>query len=103
AIGSSVSREQIVRSIVHPSEQFPPQYQAWYIRTKDGDVTQGLQLDHAAKGLELLTTAGRFEFFAAENVESYGPMSRSLMPDGLEQTMTVTEFRDLVAFLESRR
>lgn len=102
-LSSSVSREQIVRSIIRPSESFPPQYQAWFIRTKDGEATYGLQLDHASKGLELLTTTGKFEFFATENIESYGPAPRSLMPDGLEQTMTVSEMRDLVSFLQSNR
>jgi putative membrane-bound dehydrogenase-like protein len=103
AFASSVSREQIVRSILHPSEQFPPQYQAWFIRSKDGDITQGLQLDHASNGLEILTTSGKFEFIPSEKIDSYGPLPRSLMPDGLEQTMTVSELRDLVAFLESCR
>jgi hypothetical protein len=34
-------------------------------------------------------------------VEEYGASKRSLMPDGLENALTVHEFRDLVTFLES--
>ena len=99
AIARSVGREQIVRSILRPSEQFPPQYQAWFIKTKDGEVHEGLQLDHEAGGLELLMRSGRFEKFPTRDIDSYGVLPRSLMPDGMEQTMTVGEFRDLVAFL----
>jgi hypothetical protein len=34
-------------------------------------------------------------------VEEYGAPKRSLMPNGLENALTVHEFRDLVTFLES--
>jgi putative membrane-bound dehydrogenase-like protein len=100
-IGQSVSRAQIIHSILRPSDQYPPQYQSWFIETRDGETHEGLQLDHAAGGaLVLFTTSGRFERFEAKDVSSYGVRPRSLMPDGLEQSMTVAEFRDLVAFLE---
>lgn len=89
---------------MRPSDDYPPQYQAWFVRTKDGEEHQGLQLDHKARGaVELLTVAGQFQHFSADELDSYGALPRSLMPDGLEHAMTVTEFRDLVAFLESSK
>lgn len=100
ALAQSVSREQVLRSILRPSDQFPPQYQAWFIRTKDGEIHEGLQLDHRGNGdLELLMRSGEFELFRARDIEAYGTSPRSLMPDGLENTMTVAEMRDLLQFL----
>ena len=101
-IGQSVDRAQIIHSILRPSDDFPPQYQAWYVVTEDGDVHQGLQLDHKSRGaIELQTTDGVTRHFDGDEIESYGVMQNSLMPDELENTMTVAEFRDLVAFLAS--
>jgi putative heme-binding domain-containing protein len=103
-IASSVDRASIARSILRPSEEFPPQYQVWFIETKDGELHEGLQLDHKAGGaLELTTASGGVQFFPAKVIVRYGTKPRSLMPDGLEQTMTVEEFRDLLAFLETRK
>jgi putative membrane-bound dehydrogenase-like protein len=103
-IGQSVNREQIIQSILRPSEQFAPQWQAWFVELADGDVQQGLQLDHKSGGdIELFTTDGVTRRFRAAEIASYGVLPNSLMPDGLEDAMTVTEFRDLVAFLESLR
>jgi len=102
-LSQSVSRSQIVHSILRPSDAFPPQYQVWFIKTKDGEEYEGLQLDHTAGGLELWLTSGKFEQFRSDQVESYGARARSLMPDGLENTLTTGEMRDLVSFLESLR
>ncbi|MBI1175945.1 c-type cytochrome [bacterium] len=101
-VGQSTSRAQIIHSILRPSDQFPPQYQAWFVELKNGDYFQGLQLDHRNHGdIELYTTEGITRHFNGPDVERYGVLQRSLMPDGLEQTMTVSELRDLVAFLAS--
>jgi len=101
-LGQSVSREQIIHSIIRPSDQYPPQFQAWFVDLKKGDYYQGLQLDHKSKGaIELYTTEGITRHFNGEDIASYGVLAQSLMPDGLEQTMTVSEMRDLVSFLES--
>ena len=103
-IGRSVTREQIIHSILRPSDQFPPQYQAWQVLTADGELVSGLQLDHKAHGaIELFTTEQRLVRFAADEIEMYRAVSESVMPTGLEQSLGVFELRDLVAFLESQR
>ncbi len=102
--GQSVNRSQLIHSILKPSDQFPPQFQAWIVETKDGEEHRGLQLDHKAKGaIELYTLLGQTEHFSAEEIDRYYAAQRSLMPDGLEAGLTTSEMRDLVAFLESLR
>ena len=99
-VARSVSREQIIHSIVRPSDQFAPQYQAWQIISADGRVHTGLQLDHKAGGsMVLFTTEGSNVYFEAEDVETYFASPNSVMPSGLEANLGVEEFRDLVAFL----
>lgn len=101
-IAQSVSPEQIVRSILRPSDSFPPQYQAWNIYTTDGNVHQGLQIDHQSKGAMLLYTLDdKNRRFEADEVKDYEASPYSLMPQGLENVMTVSELRDLVAYLSS--
>ena len=100
-LGQSLSRKQIVRAIVRPSDSFAPQFQAWFVDLQDDESYVGLQLDHRAGGdIEMFTTEGITRHFNARDILRYGVMERSLMPEGLEATMTVEEFRDLVAFLQ---
>ena len=101
-IAQSVGREQIIHSILHPSDQFPPQYQAWIVHTKDGASHMGLQLDHKAGGaIELLGLDAKTMRFEANDISNYEATPHSLMPQGLEHLMPVGDFRNLVAFLSS--
>ena len=101
-VAQSKSPEQIIHSILKPSAEFPPQYQAWLVATTDGKVHRGLQLDHKSGGDIVLTLeSGENRKFAANEIEDYIASPKSLMPDGLVETMSVGEFRDLIAFLAS--
>jgi len=101
-VAQSSDRRQIIQSILRPSDQFPPQYQAWVVVTTDGVIHTGLQLDHKAGGaIELFTIDGRTERFDANRIEEHQASPKSLMPDNLETNLTVSDFRELVAFLES--
>lgn len=102
-IAQSLSREAIIHSILRPSDSFSPDYQAWIIKTKDGNAHQGVQIDHQSKGAMLLYTLNERENvrFTAEEIVDYEASKYSLMPPGLENTMTVSEFRDLIAYLTS--
>ena len=103
-LGNSKTREAIIDSILNPSAQFAPQYQAWSVLTTDGILYRGVQLDHKANDAIVLTLdSGENRYFKAEDIDDYRAMPTSLMPDGLEDLMTADEFRDLVAFLASLR
>jgi putative heme-binding domain-containing protein len=86
-IAQSRSREQIVRAILRPSDEFPPQYQALSITTTDGRTHLGLQLDHKAGGdIQLRTTDDVVRHFEADEIEDYAASPISIMPNGLEQS-----------------
>lgn len=91
-------------SILRPSAAFPPQYQAWEIETNDGEIHTGLQIDHKSGGaIELLNLFGKVERFEGSDITRYRASKRSLMPDGLADQLSVSEIRDLLAFLENLR
>ncbi|MCC9601186.1 c-type cytochrome [Stieleria sp. JC731] len=101
-LARSRKRNQIVESILDPSAEFAPQYQAWMVLTVDGTVHRGLQLDHKAGGkINMTLEDGSTKRFSADEIEDYIASPTSLMPQGLEANMTVEELRDLVAFLLS--
>ena len=101
-VGRSRGSDKLLYDILRPSDEFSIGYQAWYVKTRDGDTHLGLQLDLKDRGdIELFTTAGRTERFAGDRITSYGALKQSLMPDGLDAGLSVADFADLLAFLES--
>ncbi|MBI4660269.1 MAG: dehydrogenase [Verrucomicrobia bacterium] len=101
-IGSFQSRERMMLSILRPSDEISPLYQGWFIETKEGESHSGLQLHHKPAGaIDLIVLNGTTIRFPGDQIADYGMLNSSLMPDGLENTMTVHDFLDLLAFLES--
>lgn len=99
-VGRSKTRAQIVDAILRPSAEISPEYQGWFIRTKTGELHTGRQINVGDKGrAELYVLSG--EFITVDGIAEYGPMPQSLMPDGLESTLTIDDMRDLIAYLEA--
>jgi putative membrane-bound dehydrogenase-like protein len=100
--GQSKTRRQILHAIVDPSADVAPAYQGWFIRTEAGEVHTGRQIDVGEKGRADLYVLGR-GFITVERMREYGPMARSLMPDGLAGNITIDDMRHLLAFLQASR
>lgn len=101
-IGSSKTRPQILQSIIHPSAEISPEFQGWYIRTKDGQTHYGRQMDMGGTDRgDMLMMNGKFESF--RDIQAYGPAEKSLMPEGLQSRLTVAEMKDLLTYLQHAR
>ncbi|CAN5895510.1 c-type cytochrome [soil metagenome] len=101
-VGRSKTRNQLVRSVLRPSEDISPEYQGWYIRLKNGEMHQGRQIDVGGKEIELYTPSAGFVSFAKQDIQDYGMIQSSLMPAGLEARLTLSDMQDLIAFLEGK-
>jgi putative heme-binding domain-containing protein len=101
-IAQSRNRNQLIHAILKPSDEYSIDYQAWFIRTKDKEMHLGLQLDLKDRGdIELYTLDAKTTRFRARDIAAYGALKQSIMPDDLDAALTVTDFRDLIAFLSS--
>ena len=100
-IGRKADRNAIIQSIVNPSASIAPEYQGWFVTMKNGETTFGREIDQETNAVQLITLDGQEHNFPRKDIESWGAMERSLMPDGLPQSMAVEEFRDLIAYLSS--
>ncbi len=100
-IGRSNSREQIITSILAPSREIAPHFQPWLLVTKDGKSYSGLRLAKGGDdGIEPYSDSAGNEFTLESNaIESREASSVSIMPDGLEATVSIDDLRDLVTFL----
>ena len=98
-VGSSKSRQQLIDAILDPSREIAPEWQGWYVIDSAGSKHVGRQIDVHLDRAELMNLSGDFDNFPRPR--EYGVLDQSVMPDGLYQKMTLTEFNDLVTYLES--
>jgi putative heme-binding domain-containing protein len=100
-VARSTSREQIIDSMLEPSQEVAPHYQSWLLTTTDGKSLVGLRLAEGGDdgSEEYADTAGeRFTLPTAE-IEGREASTTSIMPDGFETTVSIADLRDLVTFL----
>jgi putative membrane-bound dehydrogenase-like protein len=99
-IGRTLDRRRIVESILQPAKDIAPQFFAWQIRTGDGLTLTGMLVEEHVNGDQTYVDAeGKRTTFSLRDVAERRAMRTSIMPDRLVDTLTVQEFRDLVAFL----
>jgi putative membrane-bound dehydrogenase-like protein len=100
-ISKQQARDRVITSILQPSREIAPAYQAWTLLTTDGLTHAGLKLPKGGDdGLEVYADPQGREFsLKSEEIELRSPSDKSIMPEGLERTLSVEDLRDIVAFL----
>lgn len=103
-VGSSMDRARLLDSLLNPSAEISPEFQAYAVVKKTGETLTGVQFHFRSPTSASMHMADGTDIeLRLSEVESYGAMDASLMPQGLEFAMTADEMRDLLAFLESLR
>ncbi len=100
-VGKSKDRNQLIASLLYPSDEMSPEWQGWFIKLKDGTLEQGRQIDVGNNDIKLYTQTKRFISVNKQDIADYGMIKESLMPNGLEQMLTDQDLRDLLTYLES--
>ena len=102
-IGIKYGRDELLRSILSPSDSIGYSYRSVVAALNDGRVITGLVLDDTADKLAIKTADGQRISVDPHSVEDRRTSDVSLMPEGLAQTMTTQELVDLLSYLTTLR
>jgi putative membrane-bound dehydrogenase-like protein len=103
-IARGADREKLVQSILHPSRDIAPQFVSHTVETTDGQEFTGLLIGQSVtEGVTLFMADSRAAFIPPPLIASQTQSKVSLMPEDLAGGLAVEEFRDLLAFLLSRK
>lgn len=102
-IGGALSRERLITSILEPSAEVAPQFVTWAMETHAGLSLSGLIVTENEGNLVLGTSEGKSIDLKTIDIAVRVPQKTSVMPDKLVDRLTVQEFRDLLAYLQSLR
>ncbi len=103
AIGDKFPRRELIRSLLEPSSTIAVGYGTTLIETRSGDDYQGVVKQATGAWIELMDAAGALRRIQTSDIQSQRIGTTSLMPEGLHAGMTLQEFSDLVAWLETLR
>jgi putative membrane-bound dehydrogenase-like protein len=100
-IGHSHTPRKLLEAILHPSREVAPHFQPIHMEMADGRTHVGYSLGKMSGESKerFMGSDGKEFIIQVRDVVSRQPSPVSIMPQGLEQTMTLDEMRDLLAYL----
>jgi len=104
-IGSQLTRRRLLESVLQPNREVAPRYSPWLLETIDGQVYTGLSMPRPYSGEKegiserFVADDGTQFILQTRDIQSRRQLKTSIMPTGLEQSLTVDDIRDLLAFL----
>ncbi|MCS6863474.1 MAG: HEAT repeat domain-containing protein [Gemmataceae bacterium] len=99
SIGASAPADYLVEALLLPSKAVKEGYHALRIVTADEKVIQGIKVRETNGVLVLRTADDQEVAIAVNDIVERTQATKSLMPEGLTESLTQQEFADLVKFL----
>lgn len=99
----NMDRRRVLDSILNPGREVGPMYTTWKVLTTDGRTIAGIKLNGGGVGqsARYLQADATTVDVPLEQIQLQEASDKSIMPDGLAQSMTIPQLRDLLAFLTS--
>ncbi len=89
----------LLTDILDPNREVSPDYQSFVLLTRRGELLNGLIAGETASSIRLRRGESVEETVLRSDVEELRNTGRSLMPEGLEQSLSPQDLADLFAFL----
>ena len=100
-VGQIRSRMDILESILFPSASFVRGFESVTVTTTAGLEVTGILSRETPEAIYLKTTQREEVRVPRKDIDELAPSKLSIMPTGLDKVLTVSELRDVVAYLQS--
>ena len=98
AIGGR-AKEILLSDLLDPSRQVAPDYLSYTLVTRDGRALTGLLVSDIAEAVTLRRGEGADDTLPRAEIDQLQASGKSLMPEGLEQRLSVQDVADVLEFL----
>jgi putative membrane-bound dehydrogenase-like protein len=92
-------KETILVDVFDPSRQVTPEFVAYTLLTREGQVMSGVLVSETPTSITLRRAEGAQDFVRRDQIEELRSTGKSLMPEGLEENLSEADVADLLAFL----
>ena len=102
-VGERRNQRDLLEAVLYPSASIGQGFETYNLRLENGLVHSGLITRQTTEAVYLRTTDQRDIRLRRGEIEEMSRGNVSVMPAGLENTMTREQLRDLIAYLRSLR
>jgi len=102
-IGDKLAKDAIYEAILDPSASIAFGYDAWEITLRSGDEAGGIIVSETEDELLIKDAKAIATHVKKQDIATRRKLKASLMPTGLQQTMSAQDLVDLVGYLSSLR
>ena len=102
-VGAKYGRDEILASILTPSQRIAEGYRSTSIELEDGRILFGMVQKETKDEIELYDTNGELRTIEKSDVATRKQQDTSVMPDGLWSTLSREDLADLVEWLTTLR
>ena len=100
-IGAQLPQAELIDSILYPSKKVRDGYQISILETLQGGTLSGMIKSETGESISLVDAAGVSMTIFKKDLKNRIASPLSLMPAGLHAGLTLEQFTDLTAYLES--
>ena len=97
------TREALLTNILDPNRAIDGNYVSYIVAARDGQVFEGLIAAETGSSLTLRRAEGQQDVLLRQDIEELRSTGLSLMPEGLEEDISVEQMADLLTFLKDWR
>ncbi len=101
SIRAKYAHADIIESVLYPSKQILDGYQQVYFQTTNDDEVSGVVRLETPTQVTVIDSAGIKHLLDKASITSRKISKISLMPEGLQDGLSLTEFSDLIAYVEN--
>jgi putative heme-binding domain-containing protein len=100
-IHAKYPRAFLIESVLYPSKVILDGYQQVLFETKDDEDVGGIVRNETEQEVTIIDSGGAKHVLKKSNITSRKVSQISLMPEGLQSGLSVTEFSDLISYMEN--
>ncbi len=100
-IGKRYKAEELVESILKPSEKIAQGYETQQVLLDSGQVYVGFVVGENGRQILLRDSQGKTHTLVRDEIELRSRQNVSSMPDGLTASLTAEQLADLIAYLQT--
>ncbi len=93
-------KEAILLHILVPDHELTPGFTAYTVATRDGRILTGLIASETDASIVLRQPLGKEDVVLRSDIDELSASKQSLMPQGVEKTISRQEFADLLSYLK---
>ena len=100
-IGSKLPKEGQYLAIIHPDAGISFGYEGWEVKFKDGSTMTGIVSSKTETDIQMKFPGGMVQNYKMADVVSIKQIDSSMMPSGIQESMSTQDMVDLVEYLAS--